>query len=403
MIGRFALQAKLDAAVEQRTITLVQGLPRVGRSRFITDWVTKRPDVVMHSHPTAHVEKDMVVVLDHFDQGSVPALVDAVRAAQATGTRNRFVVLPTDLATSFAIRDALVGTFETIDVMPLRPDEVAHGTPILSAAMGPLVPSASPNAPVLNSVQEGPYRHWLRGGFPESLTALSDQASLTWRRQLLEPLLERDYGRCGLYPAYPLKEVLIWLAQRNSSEIDDSNGRFGTARDFKAAVFALEKLGLIRRLPNIVAVDNPESLLKDKLFVRDSGLLHALLGIVTVDQLVGHKAVGASFESYAIEALVAAAGDNCEKQFYRYDHGSGWDEIDLILDLSSTSGRRIAIEFKVNPSKRPKLGFLRACSQMGISEQMVVHSGPNSILNESVPRFELKSAMRKIAAIAHGE
>ena len=383
MTGRLALQAQLDAAVEHRTMTMLQGLPRVGRSWLIADWMKRRADVVLRTDPTVAAGSDGVVVLDHVDHSGVASLIAAVRAAEIAGGRTRYVVAPTDLATSFALRDALAGAFETIDVMPLRPNEIEDRVTSLSAAMGPLVATAAPTAPEPQSVPD-PGRHWLRGGFPESLDAPSDQSSLTWRRQLLGPLLERDYSRCGLLPAYPLQEVLRWVAQRNSAEMDESISRFGKRAELKSAIFVLEKLGLIRRLPNVAAVDHPDEPLMDKLFMRDTGLLHALLGIVTVDQLKTHKEIGASFESYAIEALIAAAGNECVKQFYRFDQGQGDDEIDLILDFPAQAGRRIAIECKVSPTKRPEPGFFRACGLMGITEQIVVHSGPDSYLDEKV-------------------
>lgn len=332
MTGRLALQDRLDEAVEHRTMTLVKGLPRVGRSRLIADWIKRRTDAVQHTDSTVAAGSEGVLIFDHVDHGGVAALISAVRAAEIAGGQSRYVVVPIDLTTSFALQDALTGAFETIDVMPLRPDEIEEGGTSLSAATGPLAATSAPMVPEPQSVPDR-HRHWLRGGFPESLALPSDQASLAWRRQLLEPLLERDYSRCGLPPAYPLHDVLRWVAQRNSAEMDESISRFGKRAELKSAIFVLEKLGLIRRLPNVAAVDHPEDPLMDKLFIRDTGLLHALLGIVTVDQLEAHKAIGASFESYAIEALIAAAGSECGKQFYRFDQGQGDDEIDLILDF----------------------------------------------------------------------
>lgn len=397
MTGRLALQAQLDAAVEQRTMTLVQGLPRVGRTRLIADWMERRADAVMCTDPAVAPGTDGVLVLDHLDLAGVRALVAAVRAAGLAGGRTRYVAAPTDLATSFALRDTLAGGFDTIDVMPLRPDEIEDGVASLSAAMGPLVAAAAPAMPGPQLVLDR-HRHWLRGGLPESLNAPSDQASLAWRRQLLVPLLERDYGRCGLPPAYPLQDVLRWLAQRNSTEVDETINKFGKRPELKSAIFTLDKLGLIRRLPNVAAVDHPDELV-DKVFVRDTGILHALLGIVTVDQLEASKAIGASFESYAIEALIAAAGRESGAHFYRFDNGQGFDEIDLILDFPAQAGRRIAIEFKVGPTKRAEPGFFRACALLGIDEQFVVHSGPESYCEERVHRLDLRSAMRRVAAV----
>ncbi len=399
MNGRPRLQAHLDAAVKLRTIIILQGLPRVGRSRLIADWLERRPDAALCSNPAEVAGSDTIAVLDQFDQAMVPALVSAVRASERTGGRTRFVVAPNDLSTSFAIRDALTGAFAAIEVTPLHLDELDDGANRLSSAMGPL--SAIAAFPMSEPLPTpNPMRHWLRGGFPESLAATTDDFSLAWRRQLIEPLLERDYTRWGLPAAFQLRELLRWLALRNSAEIDDNTNKFGKRAEFNSAVHVLEKLGLVRRLRNIVAFERADAELKDKLFVRDTGLLHAMLGIVTREQLAQHKAIGASFESYAIEALIASAGEGCSAQFYRFDNGQGEDEIDLILDLPSQRRSQIAIEFKVGPNKRAEPGFLRACTQLGIDEQLVVHSGTDAVLDERIPRLDLRSAIRRIAEMA---
>lgn len=398
MTGRRRLHAHLDAAVEQRTITLLQGLPRVGRSRLIADWLERRPDAAPCSDPAEVAGSDTIAVLDQFDQARVPALVSAVRASEMAGGRTRFVVAPNDLSTSFAIRDALTGAFEAIEVTPLQLDELDDGPNRLSSAMGPMAGALSPMPEPLPA--SDPAHHWLRGGFPESLAASTDELSLAWRRQLIEPLLERDYTRWGLHGAFQLQALLRWLALRNSAEIDDNTSKFGKRAEFNSAVFVLEKLGLVRRLRNIAASERTDSELKDKLFARDTGLLHSMLGIVTREQLEQHKAVGASFESYAIEALIVSAGAGCGAQFYRLDNGQGEDEIDLILDLPNYGGGQIAIEFKVGPNRRSEPGFFRACAQLGIDEQLVIHSGTDSVLDERIPRLDLRSAMRRIAEMA---
>lgn len=402
MTGRLALQAQLDAAVELRPLTLVQGLPRVGRSRLIADWMDRRADAAFCTDPAMAPGSDGVLVLDHLGQSGVAALVAAVRTADVDGCRTRYVAAPIDLATSFALRDSLTGGFATIDVIPLRPDEIGDPVTSLSTAMGPLAADA-----VASDAQPqpgpDPRRHWLRGGFPESLAAPSDLASLNWRRELLEPLLERDYGRWGLPPGYPLPDVLRWLARRNGAEMNETTNQFGKRTELKSAFFVLGKLGIIRRLKNVAALDHPEDSLMDKLFVRDTGLLHALVGIVTDEQLGQYKAIGASFESYGIEALIAAAGTDCGAQFYRFNNGQGDDEIDLILDFPVQAGRRIAIEFKVGPNKKAEPGFFRACTLLGIEEQLVVHAGSVSYRDERVPRYDLRSAMKRITEIAAGE
>lgn len=311
------------------------------------------------------------------------------------------MIAPNELTANLAISDKLIGLVRTIVVTPLRLDEIDESATSLSTAMGPLM--AVEAAPVLEPVAvPEPLRHWVRGGFPESLEASTDQASLTWRRQFIAPLLERDYNRWGLPAAFPLHDFLRWLALRNSAELDESVSKFGKRSDLNSGLHVLERLGLIRRIPNIAALDHPQENLKDKFFVRDTGVLHAMLGVVTRDQLMVHKKRGPSFESYAIEALVAAAGIGCETHFYRFDNGQGEDEIDLILEFPSQGSCQIAVECKVNPTKKPEPGFVRACQLLGIEDRFVVHSGPDSHLDEKIHRLDMRSAIRRVTAIAAG-
>jgi hypothetical protein len=361
----------------------------------------RRSDAKLEPNPAAMTREGGIVVFDHFDPADVVPLVSAVRAAELAGDRTRFVIAPIDLATNFAVRDKLAGLFYPIEVGPLRLDEVEDGAALFSTAMGPVVASAGPTLELVSVTD--PRRLWVRGGLPESLDAPSDLASFTWRRHMIAPLLGRDYGRCNVLASFPLWDLFDWLAGRNGSEEDDAASQFGKRAELKSGVFVLEKLGLIRRLTNAAISVRPDKDFKDKLFVRDTGLLHAMIGIVTNDDLEQSKAIGSSFESYAIEALLAAVGTTeCGARYYRFDNGQGADEIDLILDFPTQQGRQIAIECKVGPSKQARPGFFRACGLMGITEQLVVHSGPASNREDRVPRLDLRSAIKRVADIAAG-
>jgi len=400
MIGRPALVAQFDLAVGSRPVTLLQGLPRVGRTKLIDEWIKRRTDARRETDPAAIVAGG-IVVFDQFDLANVAGLVAAVRATEVTGAQTRFMVAPIDLATTFALRDKLAGLFHAIEVAPLRLDELEDGAVPLAAAMGPVVAAAGPTAELVSVTD--PRRLWVRGGLPESLYAADDQDSFTRRHQMLAPLLERDYTRWHVLPAFPLWNLFDWLARRNSNELDETVTQFGKRHELKSGIFVLEKLGLIRRLANAAISVRPDKDFKDKLFVRDTGLLHAMIGVVTTDDLEHSKAIGSSFESYAIEALLAAVGTaECRARYYRFGDGQGADEIDLILQFPTQQGRQIAIECKVGPSKSARPGFFRACGLMGITEQLVVHSGPDADRSERIPRLDLRSAIKRVAEIAVG-
>lgn len=183
---------------------------------------------------------------------------------------------------------------------------------------------------------------------------------------MLNALLARDYTEWGVERAFPLGDVLHWLANQNGGELDENSCPFAKRQDLKSAVYVLELLGIVRRLRNFAVGGAAGMGRKQKVFVRDSGLLHASLGIVDWVQLRSHDAIGGSFESYAIEAMVLAGGGRCGARFYRDQGNGGENEIDLVLDLPTQKGRLVAIEFKVGESQTAKKGFYTACEALGM-------------------------------------
>ena len=221
---------------------------------------------------------------------------------------------------------------------------------------------------------------------------------------MLDGVLARDYTEWKIERAFPLADVLRWLANQNGSELDENGCPFAKRQELRSAVYVLERLGLVRRLPNFPAGSSASMAKKQKVFVRDTGVLHALLGIETSTQLWSHSGIGGSFESYATEALILAADGRCGAQFYRKKGSEGDDEIDLILDFPSQRARLVAIEFKVGQGQKAKKGFHNGCNALGVKEQdrFVVHSNNRSILDQQVHRLDLKSAVERVTKISHG-
>jgi len=401
MTRRASALKQLDAAVEQSGVTVVRGLPRVGRSSFLAEWQSRHTNAKRCETIDDVKVEPGVFVLDHVDLSSADAIIAITRAAEEARLRTRLVIAPNDLATAEYLRTKLPGVVGAIEITPLRVEEVAAEAWTQFAATGPVdaVPTAS--MPI-NQEAIDPNRHWLRGGFPESLEAESDERSLAWRRAMLDGVLARDYTEWNVERAFPLADVLRWLANQNGSELDENGCSFAKRQELKSAVYVLERLGLVRRLPNFPAGSNSSMAKKQKVFVRDTGVLHALLGIETSTQLRSHSGIGESFESYATEALILAADGRCGAQFYREKGREGDDEIDLVLDFPSQNGRLVAIEFKVGQERKAEKGFHNGCAALGVKDQdrFVVHSGDRPMLNQPVPRLDLKSAIERIAGIA---
>lgn len=397
-MSRRQARAWLDTIVEQSRITVLHGLPRVGRSALLTAWYDDQVGVQrVRAHDIAACSAPLQV-LDHLGGTDVALFVDAFRKIEAS-RRTKYVIAPLDLAATRRLQEELPGNVQIVDLDPLQrhevlADELEIAQPVAAETERISSPTAS-NRPVFDLEQ-----HWLRGGLPESLEADSDLASLRWRLQMIDALLLRDYSRWGISPGIRIRDFLTWVAGQNGGEFDLDNPPIGKRADARAALTVLERLGVIRQLRNY-PLRSPASLArKPKVHVRDSGLLHAVLGIETIDQLRRHSLMGESWEGYAIETLIHAADRPETAQFYREPGPYGADEIDLVFDFRQRNGSLVAVECKTSPGTPPRPGFYRAMTAIGATEGFVVHSGRDAEPNLKTPRFDLASARARIVELA---
>jgi hypothetical protein len=397
-MARVLMHRRLDEALGQSLITLLCGLPRVGRTALIRQWAGGRPDTILSSMGGATQKIASVIVFDHFAMRDVDAFVELFRTGDRRDSRTRFVIVPTDLLTAERLRDALAGSVRTLDLDPLQFDDILAETELMSIAIGPTTAMAGPSATNLSPL--GLERSWLRGGFPNSLEAESDEASMAWRRTMLDAVLARDYSEWGVPRTTRFPAILRWVANHNGAEFDDTSCTFASKGDLQAALYVLEKLGLTRRIPNFPAGSDASLAKKPRLYVRDTGVLHAMLGIETIGQLRDHPKLGDSWESYATEALVLAAGGRANGQFFRQRGGGGEDEVDLVLDFRPRIPDVLAIEFKHSPTKGPTGGFFEACTVIAATDRFVVHAGLTTITEHSVDRLDLASAIRRVSQAA---
>jgi len=205
-------------------------------------------------------------------------------------------------------------------------------------------------------------RHWLRGGFPLAYTARTEADSLTWRRQFLQTFLERDLPQLGIrIPAVVLRRFWSMVAHYhgqnwNAAELARALAvNESTVRrylDLMAGVF------MVRQLPPWFENLGKRQVKAPKIYVRDSGLLHTLLGVTSQHDLEHHPKVGASWEGYAVEEVLKALQP--DEAYYWATHNGA--EIDLIL---FKDGRRVGVECKradapeLTPSMRIALADLK--------------------------------------------
>ena len=222
-------------------------------------------------------------------------------------------------------------------------------------------------------------RLWSRGGFPESHLAPSDEDSLDWRLAFVRTYLERDIPQFGpRIPAETLRRFWTMLAH-NQGQTHNA-AALARGLDVNGVTIAryldlLVDLLLVRRLQPWTSNLGRRLVKAPKVYIRDSGVCHALLGIESVDGLFGHPVVGGSWEGFVIENILSVLPARGSCGYYRT---SGGAEVDLVLDLGA--GEVWAIEIKRSSAPRVSRGFHTACEDLRPARKFVVHGG-----NESFP------------------
>lgn len=217
-------------------------------------------------------------------------------------------------------------------------------------------------------------RLWLRGGFPESYLARNTAVSFRWRQDFIRTYVERDIplfgGRVG---SEALRRLWGMLAHQQGALVNASVLARSLGLDTRTVnryLDLLVELFLVRRLQPWHANLGKRLTKSPKLYVRDSGVLHALLGLPDEETLLGHPAVGASWEGFVLENLITAAGPHVSAHFYRTSSGA---EIDLLLHWPS--GELWAIEVKRSLSPKVERGFHSACEDLQPTRKLLVYPG----------------------------
>lgn len=215
---------------------------------------------------------------------------------------------------------------------------------------------------------------WLRGGFPDSFLAKNDVASLRWRTNFISTYLERDIPQLGpRIPAITLRRLWTMLAHNQGGQINFT--RLGASLDItlptvKKYTELLEDLLLVRTL-RPWSVNMGKRLVKSpKVYIRDSGLTHALLNLTTMDDVLGHPVAGSSWEGFVIENLLAGLPAGMTPWFYRTTNGA---EIDLVIEQNMQ--QKLAIEIKRSMAPTVSKGFHQGCEDIGATKRFIVYPG----------------------------
>jgi len=231
---------------------------------------------------------------------------------------------------------------------------------------------------------------WLRGGFPDSVLAADDARSFDWRQDFIRSYLERDVPMFApRLPAQTLGRLWTMLAHQQGGQLNQARlaASLGVSEPTVGRyIDLLCDLHLTRRLTPWAANVGKRLVRTPKVYVRDSGLVHALLGLGTEHDLLGHPVAGASYEGFALETLIQCAGHRYRAHFYRTHDGA---EIDLVLERGGRP--EMAIEVKRSSAPSTERGFTEACEALGLTQRWVVYPGQE--------RFPLRHGAQAIGLV----
>ena len=215
-------------------------------------------------------------------------------------------------------------------------------------------------------------RLWQRGGFPRSYLAVDDAASALWREDFVGTFLERDVPQLGItIPSEALRRFWTMIAHYH--------GRVWNAAEFAQAIGSnratarryldiLSGAYMVRVLPPWYEDMKKRQVKSPKVYVRDTGLLHTLLELDSAHALAGHPKVGASFESFAIEQIIALCG--FRSAYFWATHGGA--ELDLMVTVA---GRRHGFEFKLSDAPGTTRSMRTALRDLSLAHLWVVYPG----------------------------
>lgn len=314
--------------------------------------------------------QDVTICLDEIQL--VPELFSALRSEIDRNRRpGRFILLGS--ASQNLIQktsESLAGRVGLIELTPFTIDEIGQ----------------SANFELNN--------FWLRGGYPDSYLASSNQGSVLWRENFLRTYVERDIPQLGFQiPALQLRRLLTMCAHNqgqlfNSSKLGESLGV--TYQTIRRYIDLMEQTFIIRSLPPFEKNIKKRLVKSPKIFVRDSGLLHRLLQVDDFNALMGNPVFGASWEGFVVENITSSLRD-CKFSFYRSATG---DELDLVIERGT---RTIAVECKASSAPQVSKGFWNAIETVKPNKTYIVSPVSSSYpLKNDVEVCGLSDFLKKV-------
>lgn len=423
MITRL-LRASVERLLEEQAVVAILGPRQVGKTTLAHEVAAARPSVYFDlenpEDAAALVEprallarySDRLVVVDEVQR--IPALFESLRGLideyrrQGKGT-GRFLVLGSasgdllrqsseTLAGRVAYRE--LGPFCLLEIEAVTDGDMglARDTDAAREAVDARDVQRVTGTGEDVDIARDADTLWLRGGFPGAYLARSDAASMTWRRDFIRTYLERDIPQLdSRIPAETLRRFWTMLAHSQATLLNVSKLAAALAVDVRTVSRYLDLLVdllLVRRLQPWSGNVGKRLVRSPKTYLRDSGIVHALLALTSLEDVLGHPVAGASWEGFVIENLLAVAPTWVQPWFYRTSAGA---EADLVLEFAPT--RRWAIEIKRSATRPvPSRGFHSACDALEAERRLVVYPGTRAFSQGDVETLPPRELMRELAA-----
>ena len=389
MIKRQILPAVEKALGREAAVALI-GPRQVGKTTLAHEIGETRPSIYLDLEATPDRDKlsdplqflnlhtDKLVILDEIHR--VPELLEVLRGVIDEGRRKnqgigRFLLLGSASIDLMRQSETLAGRIEYVDMSPLHALEIEDDD-------------------ALNAL-------WLRGGFPRSYIAADDEESFERRQNFIRTYLSRDIPMFGpRIPAETLERLWTMLAHNQGTLLNTSQLARNlsiTSPTASTYIDLLVDLLMVRRLPSYQTNTGKRLVKSPKTYLRDSGLVHALLGIEDMNELLGHPVVGASWEGLVIESLLAVAPRRAKASFYRTAAGA---ELDLVLELGGRHGVW-GIEIKRGLTPKTSKGFTSALDDIQPDKAFIVYGGSDRYpKGERVEAIGLRELASELASLS---
>ena len=387
------LMAQIEARLHRMTEVVLLGPRQVGKTTLAMALAEERGAAAVYLDLERPVDVRRLADADAYlrAQAGKLVIIDEIHRAPALFETLRGIIDERRRSRDRAGHFLLLGS-ASLDLMRQSSETLAGRVDYLELApidLAELVPSAGDAD-----------RLWTRGGFPESLLAEDDAASLAWRRSFIRSYLEREVPMFApRLPGETIGRLWTMLAHAQGSALNQSRLAASLAVSTPAVgryVDLLVDLLLVRRLRPWSGNAGKRLVKTPKIYIRDSGLTHALLDLTTWDDVLGHPVAGASWEGFVIENLIAAAGERRTPYYYRTADGA---EVDLLFERAG----RVEMMIEIKRSTAPELskGFRSAQDVLRPKEAYLLHGGSDTWpIGKAVTAMSLAELMRKLDATA---